>query len=284
VKYAFIDAVRAKWPVRVLCRVLEVSPSGFYAWKSRPRSRHERDDLEIGVVVGEVHERSRKTYGSPRVHAEMKARGHKVSRKRVARLMRDQGLRGRTRRKKVRTTDSRHDHAVAPNHLNRDFTASGPNERWVGDTTYLRSPDGWLYLAVILDLFSRMVVGWALGTTNDRFLALRALDAAVRRRRPGNGLLHHTDRGSTYASDDYREVLESLHIECSMSRKGDCYDNAAMESWFATLKTELGESFESVEDAKVKLFDYIEVFYNGNRRHSTLGYASPVEFERDMCP
>jgi putative transposase len=257
-----------------------VSPSGFYAWQSRPESDRKAEDRRLGVLVREAHERGRRTYGCPRVHAVLKAGGEHVSRKRVGRLMREQGLCGVSRRRRTRTTDSRHDLPVAANLLDRAFTAEAPNERWVGDVTYLSIPQGWLYLAVILDLYSRMVVGWALGMVNDRWLALRALDQAVRRRRPGHGLLHHSDRGSPYASEDYQKKLASWGIVCSMSRSGDCYDNAAMESWFATFKTELGESFAGEADAEAKVFDYVEVFYNHQRLHSTLGYRSPYAFER----
>jgi putative transposase len=232
------------------------------------------------VLVDEAHERSRRTYGSPRVHAELRAHGERVSRKRVVRLMQAQGLRGRVRRAYVKTTDSTHGLAVAPNLLARDFTATGPNERWVGDVTYLRTPQGWVYLAVILHLYLRMVVGWATSAVNDRRLALRALDQGLRRRWPGAGLVHHSDRGSPYASEDYQAALERAGIACSMSRKGNCYDNAVMESWFGMLKTELGEVFESASDANRLLFDYIEAFYNTRRRHSALAYQSPAEFER----
>ena len=282
-KFAFIDAEKTVWPVTAQCRVLNVSKAGYYAWRTRPESARARDDRRIGVLVGEAHERSRRIYGSPRVHAELRANGIRVSRKRVIRAMQAQGLRGRVRRKYVKTTDSAHGLATAPNTLDRDFTAAAPNQRWVGDVTFLQTPEGWLYLAVILDLYSRIVVGWAVSATNDRGLALQALDQGLRRRQPGAGLLHHTDRGSPYASDDYRKALEKAGIECSMSRKGNCWDNAAMESWFGTLKTELGEVFESVTDAKRLLFDYIEVFYNQKRRHSTLGYESPGDFERQVA-
>ena len=279
-RFAFIRAEKASWPVRAMCRVLRVSPSGFYAWLLRPESAHQGRDRALGVLVREAHERSRSTYGSPRVHAQLKANGVTIGRKRVMRLMSEQDLQGRRRRSFVRTTDSRHDHPVAPNVLNRDFTANKPNEKWVGDVTFLHTPDGWLYLAVVLDLFSRFVVGWAISPVNDRELALRALDMAVRRRRPGKGLLHHTDRGSPYASQDYQAALTALGIECSMSRTGNCYDNAVMESWFGKFKTELGEDFESPEHAQRDVFDHIEVFYNQQRIHSTLGYLSPAAFER----
>jgi len=207
------------------------------------------------------------------LHAELQAQGVAVIRKRVIRLMRAAGIRGKTRRKWVRTTDSTHGLPVAPNLLARDFQASAPDCRWVGDVTYLRTPEGWLYLAAIVDLYSRFVVGWAVSAINDRRLAMRALQMAIQRRCPEVGLLHHTDQGSpphTRARTTKR-LLEHHGITCSMSRSGDCYDNAAMESWFGTLKTELGESFESVSAAKRQLFDYIEVFYNQRRRHSALG-------------
>ena len=282
-RFEFIFAERTHWPVLVLCRVMQVSKAGYYAWKARPECAHACEDRRIGVLVNEAHERSRRTYGSPRIHAELKAQGVRVSRKRVIRTMRQHGLRGKVRRSYVKTTDSTHGLATAPNTLDRDFTAAAPNERWVGDVTFLRTPDGWLYLAVILDLYSRMVVGWATSETNDRHLVLNALDQGLRRRRPGTGLLHHTDRGSTYASDDYQAALDKAGIVCSMSRKGNCWDNAAMESWFGTMKTELGEVFESATDADRLLFDFIEVFYNQQRRHSSLGYESPGAFERRAC-
>lgn len=263
-----------------MCRVLQVSPSGFYAWAKRPEAVHESQDRKLGVLVGEAHARSRQIYGSPRVHAQLQAHGTCVGKKRVARLMRELGLRGRVRRAYARTTDSDHGLPTASNLLNRDFTATKPNERWVGDVTYLRTPTGFLYLAVMLDLYSRKVVGWATSAVNDRRLALRALDQAIRRRRPTKGLLHHTDQGSPYASEDYQAVLDRAGIVCSMSRRGNCHDNAAMESWNATLKAELGETFESAGDAMRKLFDYIEVFYNEERLHSALAYVSPAQFER----
>jgi transposase InsO family protein len=212
----------------------------------------------------------------------LKAQDVHVSRKRVVRLMQAQGLQGRCRRSRVRTTDSRHNLPVAPNLLDQDFTADGPNEKWVGDVTYLRTPEGWLYLAVVLDLYSRFVVGWALSPVNDRHLALKALDMAVQRRRPGQGLLAHTDQGSPYASEDYQKALSDLGIECSMSRKGNCYDNAAMESFFARLKVELGEFFESHADAWRQVFEFLEVFYNQERLHSSNGFQSPAEFERQV--
>lgn len=282
-KFAFI-AGKAELGVARLCRALGVSRAGFYAWKTRPLSAHARADEALKVRVLEAHTRGpqgRRKYGSPRVYNALRKQGIKVGRNRVIRLMHEQGLVGRSKRRFKHTTDSDHGQPVAENLLRRDFTAERPNQRWVGDTTELRTPQGKLYLAVILDLFSRFVVGWALSAVNDRHVTMKALDMALRRRCPGAGLLHHSDQGSTYASEDYQDVLDERGITCSMSRRGNCLDNAAMESWNSTLKMELSEDFESPADAKSKLFDFIEVFYNQTRLHSTLGYCSPAEFERN---
>lgn len=240
-----------------------------------------REDRRLSVLVRESHERSRKTYGSPRVHADLGAQGERVSRKRVVRLMQEQGLQARVRRRYKCTTDSDHDQPVAANLLDRRFDADAPNERWVGDTTELRvGAGGKLFLAAILDLFSRLVVGWALSAVNDRKLVIKALDMAVRRRCPDSRLLHHSDQGSPYASEDYQRELAARGITCSMSRRGNCLDNAVAESFFSTFKSELGEDFESYANAKEQAFDYIEIFYNRQRRHSTLGYLTPADFER----
>jgi putative transposase len=264
----------------MLCRVLEVSRGGFYAWLRRPESNRAREDRRLRVLIKAFHEESRRNYGSPRVHMDLLEQGEHVARKRVARLMRQDGLKGRVRRRYKCTTMSEHDQPIAPNLLARRFEASAPNQRWVSDTTELVVGSSKLYLAVVLDLYSRFLVGWALSAVNDRHLTVKALQHALRRRRPQAGLLHHSDQGSTYASEDYRTALEGNGIACSMSRRGDCYDNAAMESWFSTLKAELGERFASPTEAKFELFDYIEVFYNQRRRHSTLGQISPAEYER----
>jgi len=280
VKFAFIQTEKAELGVGRLCRALGVSRAGFYAWHRRTTSAHDAQDELLKVLGREAHQLGRGYYGSPRVHRALKKRNVQVSRKCIVRLMQEEGLVGRKRRRFPRTTDSKHTLPVATNLLDRSFTADAPNQRWVGDTTELLIPNGKLYLAAILDLFSRFVVGWAVSAINDRHLTLKALDMALRRRCPEAGLLHHSDRGSTYASEDYQEVLQRHGITCSMSRRGNCLDNAAMESWNSTLKSELGERFESPADAKTKLFDYIEVFYNRTRMHSSLGYASPAEFER----
>ena len=281
-KFSFIAAKKAEFPVAALCRVLGVSRQGFYASQGRPEAARAVEERRLRVLVREAHERSRKTYGSPRVHAELRANDVRTSRKRVARLMREDKLKARQRRRYKCTTMSDHDQPVAANVLGREFNAAAPNQRWVGDTTELLVGEhgSKVYLAVILDLFSRFVVGWALSASNDRRLTLKALEMALRRRCPGAGLLHHSDQGATYASEDYQDVLRRYGIVCSMSRRGNCLDNAAMESWNSTFKSELGERFDSFADAKEKSFDYIEVFYNRQRRHSSLGYMSPAEYER----
>lgn len=279
-KFEVIRAEQANFSISFMCRVLRVSRSGFYEWARRPPSARACDDERLRVLVREAHVRGRRNYGSPRVYRALKKQGIAISRKRVIRLMQMDGLVGRVRRRYRCTTVSDREQSVAANLLDRRFTAEKPNQRWVGDTTELTTPSGKLYLAAIIDLYSRFVVGWAISAMNNRHLTLKALDAALRQRCPAKGLLHHSDQGSTYASDDYQAVLEAHGITCSMSRRGNCYDNAAMESWFSTLKSELGEHFESAQDAKVKLFDYIEVFYNQQRMHSAIGYAAPAEFER----
>jgi len=279
VKFAFI-AEKAEFGIARLCRALGVSRSGFYAWRERPQSAHDIQDERLKVLVHEAHQRGWCRYGSPRVHRALKRRKIPVSRKRVVRLMQEEGLVGRPRRRFKCTTDSNHTNPVAENLLNRDFTATAPNQRWAGDTTELRIPNGKLFLAVILDLYSRFIVGWALSAVNDRRLTLNALNMALLRRCPGVGLLHHSDRGSTYTSEDYQKELAKHGITCSMSRAGNCIDNAAMESWNSTLKCELGEDFNDPAQAKDQLFEFIEAFYNQERMHSSLDYMSPAEFER----
>lgn len=280
-KFAFISEEKVAFPIVVLCRVLAVSPSGYYASCGRPKSSHARRDEELSQQVAAAHLASKRRYGSPRVHAELQATGEQVGRKRVARLMREEKLAARTRRRFRATTDSKHSFPVAPNVLERDFTATAPNQVWVTDITFLWTAQGWLYLAVILDLFSRRVVGWATSQNVDRHLALAALDNALVLRRPRAGLIHHSDRGSTYASSDYRKALENRGIECSMSRSGDCWDNAVAESFFSSLKRELEEidDLESRAGATHYIAEYIDGFYNLQRRHSAINYNSPIEFE-----
>lgn len=279
-KFAFIRAEKAQFPIVVLCRVLGVSRSGFHAWSRRPTSKRACSDASLGAQIAEVHANSRGTYGSPRVHAELRARGSRVGAKRVARLMRERGLKSKRARRFKATTDSKHALPVARNLLMRNFTVEAPDKVWVGDITFVWTREGWLYLAVLVDLFSRAVVGWATSDRIDRALALDALAMARGRREVQRHLVHHTDRGSQYASTDYQDALTSAGIACSMSRKGNCWDNAVAESFFATLKSELDvDRFATRAEARSALFEYIEVFYNRARRHSFLGYETPLDAE-----
>ena len=280
-KFRFIAERVAQFPVRAMCQVLDVSPSGYYAWKSRPTSERARQDEQLGLRIEAAHDHSRGIYGSPRVAAQLRSRGERVSTKRVARIMRERRLQGRRRRRYRATTDSKHSVNIAPNLLNRDFSTTAPNQVWVTDVTAVYTGTGWLYLAVILDLFSRAVVAWSTSSNNDTSLALAALPSAVQRRRPPPGLIHHSDRGSPYASDEYTKCLRGLGIRRSMSRTGDCWDNAVAEAFFASLKGEHLDHawYPSQVAAHVAVADYINNFYNPQRRHSTLGYLSPNEFE-----
>jgi transposase InsO family protein len=280
-RFVFIAAEKALYPVRLLCELLEVSRSGFYAWVDRPAPPKTTADARLVVEIRAALVRGRGAYGSPRVHRELRAHGIRVSRKRIERLMRENGIVARQKRRFVHTTDSRHAHPIAPNLLDRHFDPKAANEAWAGDVTYIATAEGWLYLAVLLDLFSRRVVGWATSAVNDRELALDALRRALRSRRPAPGLVHHTDRGSPYASDEYRQALVDGGIVASMSRTGDCYDNAVAESFFATLKAEHVdyEDFATRAVGTASIGDYVESFYNTARRHSHLGYVSPIEFE-----
>lgn len=280
-KYQFVAAHASEYPVTMLCRVLGLARSGYYAWRARSVSARKERDQQLTSQIQTIFTDSRRTYGSPRVHAHLQAQGIRTARKRVARLMRQAQLCARARRRSVRTTDSRHTEPIAPNLLARTFQAEAPDRVWVTDITYLPTREGWLYLAVVLDLFARRVVGWSMQPSLERGLVLTALSHALQRRQPQPGLLHHSDRGSQYASTEYQALLAQVQIRCSMSRKGNCWDNAAMESFFATLKAELPVSvFDSHAAARSAVFDYIERFYNRVRLHSTLGYRSPVAYER----
>jgi transposase InsO family protein len=282
VKFAFIASKEVAFPVLTMCKALGVTPSGYYAWKKRPKSARARADEQLAVDIAATHERSKKRYGSPRVHRALQRKGVRVGAKRVARLMREKGIVARQKRRFRRTTDSNHANPIAPNVLERNFEPSAPNQAWAGDVTYIATSEGWLYLAVLLDLFSRRVVGWAMSTSNDTALALAALRRAVgaRRELPA-GVVHHTDRGSPYASEDYRTALAAYGMVQSMSRTGDCWDNAVAESFFATLRAELvdHEAYPTAPAAEQSIGDYIERFYNAERLHSHLGYVSPLEFE-----
>jgi len=281
--FELVDAEKANYPVTVLCDVLEVSRSGFYAWKTRPPSERTKADAKLAVEIAASHRKSRKRYGSPRVHRALRKKGVRVGKKRVERLMRENGLFGRRKRRFRHTTDSNHASPIAPNVLARDFEPDAPNRVWAGDVTYIATAEGWSYLAVLLDLYSRRVVGWAMSANNDTTLALAALERAVRNRHHllAPGLVHHTDRGSPYASDDYRAALGKRGMVASMSRKGDCWDNAVAESFFATFRAELvdDERYSSREAAEASIGDYIDRFYNVERLHSHLDYVSPIEFE-----
>jgi transposase InsO family protein len=265
----------------VLCEVVGVSRAGFYAWKRRPPSRRRRDDADLVEEIKAAHKAGRGAYGSPRVHRELRARGRRVGKKRVERLMRLHGIAARRKRRFRKTTDSNHQDPIAPNILDRNFAVPMPNAAWVTDVTYVWTLEGWLYLAVILDLYSRRVVGWAASANNDRALALAALGEANDARRPAPGLLHHSDRGSVYASTDYDKALKAIEAVTSMSRKGNCWDNAVAESFFATIKGEMieHEQFETRAQAIAAIGDYVDDFYNPIRRHSSIGYVSPIEFE-----
>jgi len=281
-KFAFIAREKATYGVDLLCRVLGVSRSGFYASRTRAVSPRQQTDQQLAVHVAAAHAASRQRYGSPRVHHELRTQGHEIGRHRVARMMREQGLQARKTRRFQTTTDSNHGLPVAANVLDRQFTVDAPNVAWVSDITYLWTREGWLYLAVILDLFSRRVVGWTLSDQIDRRLVLDALAMALRNRRPGPGLLFHSDRGSQYASDDVQACLKAHGIVGSMSRKGNCWDNAVAESFFSTLKMELvhDADWRTHAQAMAAVAEYIEIFYNTQRRHSALGYLSPMAFER----
>ncbi len=280
-RFRFIEAEKAYYPIRLLCRCLAVSRSGFYAWRTRRVSARAQQDARLKVEISASHTASHRTYGSPRVVRDLREDGHLVSRKRVARLMRELGLEGRRKRRFRATTDSRHRFPVAPNLLMRDFEVEAPNTAWVTDITYVATREGWLYLAVILDLFSRRVVGYAMSEQIDRALVLEALRKALVQRPGARDLIHHSDRGSQYASHDYRDALDQAGITCSMSRRGNCWDNAVAESFFGTLKVELLYELplQTRSATRSAVVDYIETFYNVRRRHSSLDYQSPVEFE-----
>jgi putative transposase len=286
VKFRFIEEhLSESYPLEVACEVLEVSRSGYYAWRSRPVGARELRREELAAKIGAVHVQNRCVYGSPRVHRALVAAGEKVSENTVAKVMKQQRIRAKSKKKFVpRTTDSTHDRPVARNVLDRRFEAQMPDQKWAADITYVPTAEGWLYLAGVIDLCSRRIVGWSMADHLRTDLVADALRMALARRSPGAGLLHHSDRGVQYASDDYRHLLQSHGIECSMSGRGDCYDNAVMESFWGTLKTELvnHERYQTREQARASIFEYVEVFYNRHRLHSSLGYQSPEQFERSL--
>jgi transposase InsO family protein len=276
--------MKMDYPVRRLCLYLKVSPSGFYEWEQRQVHPCARalENQSLAQEIDQIHTRSRKTYGAPRVEKELRKKGRCHGRNRVARLMKEKGLCGRQKgRYRVQTTNSNHDEPIAPNRLAEEPRATAPNQLWVADITYIETKEGWLYLAAILDLYSRKIVGWAMSERIDTVLALKALAMALLHRRPPAKLLFHTDRGVQYASGDYRQALRNAGLIASMSRRGNCYDNATMESFWATLKLELVYRccFDTRAQARSQIFDYIEMFYNRQRAHSALNYQSPVDFE-----
>jgi transposase InsO family protein len=283
--FAWIEERRNQWPIAPMCRALGVSRAGYYAWRSRKPSAAEVRREELTAQVEEIHAQVKGRYGSPRIHAELVARGHGCCVNFVAKLMREAGIAARTKRKFCPTTDSNHTLPVAQNVLDRQFDPEEPNVSWVADITYIPTHEGWLYLAVVEDLFSRMVVGWSMDQTMTSRLVVDALEMALARRLKGSlarDLIAHSDRGSQYASEHYQRRLAEERIGCSMSRRGDCWDNAPMESFFASLKKELvhHQDYATREQARASIFEYIEAFYNRVRRHSSLGYVAPVEYER----
>ena len=282
-RFSFIDAKKVEFPVARLCETLEVSQSGYFAWKSRPASESQCKDM---VLLAHIRERfclSRETYGSPRMHADLIEDGIIAGRHRIARLMRDNNLKARQKRRFKKTTDSDHGGPIAPNHLDQDFAATAPDQKWAADISYIWTTEGWLYLAIVLDLFSRRIIGWAVSDRLKKDLALSALRRALVLRQPKTGILHHSDRGSQYCSYDYQRILDRHGFIISMSGKGNCYDNAMVETLFKTIKSELiwRTSFQSRFQAENAIARYIDGFYNPVRRHSALGYKSPINFEHE---
>ncbi|WP_274428818.1 IS3 family transposase, partial [Desulfolucanica intricata] len=282
IAYKFIYQHRFEFRVEKMCQVMRVSRSGYYAWIKRPENNRKIQNRKLLEKIRDVYKISRRTYGSPRITRALKKQGITCGKNRVARLMRDNGIVGKTKRKYKATTNSKHNFPVAENLVNQNFKADRPNKVWVADITYIPTDEGWLYLAAIEDLFQRKIVGWSMDSTMTRQLTLDALRQAVQRYKPSPGLIHHSDRGSQYASYEYQQALRDNQFVTSMSRKGNCYDNACMESFFGTLKTELiyGNRFKTRAEARQAIFEYIEVFYNRIRLHSSLGYMSPLEYEQ----
>ena len=281
-RFAFIETWKKAWPIERLCKILQVSSRGFRAWRARPMSQRQRDDLALLAHIREQHRLSLQSYGRPRMTQELQELGFAVGQRRVGRLMKMNDIKTIRTRKFKLTTDSNHKFSVAPNLLDRDFTADAPNQKWTGDISYIWTCEGWMYLAVIIDLYSRRVIGWAMSNRMKRDLAIRALDMAVALRNPQKGCIHHTDRGSQYCSHDYQKILRKHGFETSMSNKGDCWDNAVTETFFKTLKAELvwRKNWDTRRQAEIAIFQYINGFYNPRRRHSANGGKSPLAFER----
>lgn len=283
-KYAWIDTQRKAYPLPVMCETLAVSVSGYRAWKRGGNPNRKRlTDAQLLAVIRALHAELKGAYGSPRMLEEMRKRGFPVGKERVERLMRENGIRARHKRRYKATTDSKHSLPVAPNRLDRNFAPAAPNQAWGADLTYIWTDEGWLYLAIVLDLFNREIVGWSIKPRMTADIVTDALTMAWFRRKPKPGLIHHSDRGSQYASQEFQAALKKYGMVCSMSRKGNCWDNAPTESFFNSLKNErvFGARYATRTEATADLFDYIEVFYNRSRRHSTLGYSSPTQFLQD---
>ena len=280
-----MDAHRGEFRIGTMCEVLGVSRSGYYAWRRRPRSQRDETNARLTETIRALHEESRGIYGSPRIYAALRRRGIACGRHRVARIMRDEGIRSKTKRRFRYIATKREEMPAAPNRLERCFTAAGPNRVWASDITIVKTAEGWLHLAIVLDLFSRKVVGWAMSEAVTQTLALEALQMALANRRPRPGLVHHSDRGGQYLSAAYQHLLDEHGVVCSMSRPGNCLDNAVAESFFHTLKTELvyQQPYRTREEARLAIFEYVETFYNRTRLHSTLDYRSPEEYERTVA-
>ncbi len=280
-KYRFIEECRSEFVVEKMCLAMNVSRSGYYSWKRRGKSRRALENEKLDQAIREVHKKSSGRYGSPRIAKELEARGVRCSENRVARRMQVSGIVAKTKRRFKVTTRPKHNHPVAYNLVNQNFNTERPDQTWVSDITYVWTREGWLYLAVILDLFSRQVIGWSMSHSLSRELALNAFRQAICRRNPGTGVIFHSDQGVQYACQTFRNLLKEYKFVQSMSNKGNCYDNAVAESFFHTLKTELVyfESYQTRDEARKSIFEYIEIFYNRQRRHSTLDYLSPINFE-----
>jgi transposase InsO family protein len=283
--FGFIEAEKASFPISQMCRVLGVSQSGFFAWQERPACRRQQLDMVYLAHIRTAFALSNGTYGSPRMHRDLVYEGHEIGRHRTARLMRQNQLIARQKRRFKRTTDSEHAWPVAPNLIAQDFAADGPDRKWGADISYIWTAEGWLYLAIVLDLFSRRIVGWSMSASMTAKLVIDALTMALWRRGKPDALLHHSDQGSQYTSEAFQRLLADHGVDCSMSRSGNCWDNAAMESFFSSLKTERvsRRTYRTRDEAKADVFDYIERFYNPKRRHSTIGYLSPIAFEEKMA-
>ena len=284
-RYTCIEHRRPQYPVRMMCQALKVSRSGYYGWRTRGESQRAKTDRELTGMIQHLHRDNHGVYGSPRIRAELAEQGYPVGRRKVARLMRNARLRGIPKRRYKVTTQRDPRHEVATNLIEQDFTAKQPNQRWAADITYVATHQGWLYLAVVMDLYSRKIIGWSMDQRMSRHLAINALTMAIDARQPEGVLIHHSDRGGQYTSDDFRDLLKQQGIRCSMSSSGNCYDNAVVESFFGLLKRERVNRvrYRTRDEARASLFDYIECFYNRKRRHGYLGNISPADYEKSSA-